>query len=77
MWLQLNSSPETYRGRWPRWNSRRTELGDVVRRRHGVNIATFAIAGLAFQLNLPWWHAGGITVAALVGLTMAAGLSFR
>jgi hypothetical protein len=27
--------------------------GDVVRRRHGVNIATFAIAGLAFQLNLP------------------------
>lgn len=50
---------------------------NVVRRRTGVTIATFAIAALAFQLNLPWWHAGAITVVALVGLTMAAGLAFR
>ena len=49
------------------------------RRRWGVAIATFAIAGLAFrfQLNLPWWNAGLITVAALVVLTMAAILSFK
>lgn len=50
---------------------------NFVRRRHGVSIATLAIAGFAFQLNLPWWNAGLITVAAGVGLTMAAGLSFR
>ncbi len=60
-------------------SAKRDEIaaGDVVRRRYGVSIATFAMAGLAFQLDLPWWNAGAITVAALVGLTMAAGLSFR
>jgi hypothetical protein len=51
--------------------------GDLERRRYGVAIATGAIAGMAFQMNLPWWNASSIAVAAYVGLTMAAGLSFK
>lgn len=60
-------------------NANRDEIvaANLMRRRTGVTFATFAIAELAFHLNIPWWHAGLITVGAGVGLTMVAGLSFR
>ena len=54
-----------------------TAAGNFERRRLGVFITTFAIAGLAFQMNLPWWNAGLIMVGAWVGLTMAVGLSMK
>jgi hypothetical protein len=60
-------------------NAKRDEIvaGNLLRRRTGVTLATFAIAELAFHLNVPWWHARLITVGAGIGLTMVAGLSFR
>ncbi|HVZ53371.1 MAG TPA: hypothetical protein VG986_15510 [Pseudolabrys sp.] len=49
---------------------------DTYRRGTGVTIVTFAIAALAFQIGLPWWHTGAIILATYIGLTMAAGLAF-
>lgn len=50
---------------------------DVGRKRYGVTIATMVVALLAYQLSSSWWEAAAAAVFFYVGLTMAAGLSFR
>ena len=47
------------------------------RRRIGVFITAFCIAILAFNVGVPWWGGVALFVAAFIGLTMAAGLSFK
>ena len=51
--------------------------GDVTRKRYGVIIVAFAIFYMAIALGLPWWEAALAGMAVAVGLTMAAGLSFK
>jgi Flp pilus assembly protein TadB len=51
--------------------------GDTDRRRFGVFLVAFAVAALAWQMNLPWWHIISIAAAVYIGLTMAAGLAWK
>jgi hypothetical protein len=47
------------------------------RRRIGVYLVVLAVAALAWQLNLPWWHISLIAAGVYIGLTMAVGLAWK
>jgi hypothetical protein len=61
-----------------RQRERDLEAGsNTERRRIGVFIVAACIAILAFNIGLPWWGCVAMYIAAFLGLTMAAGLSFK
>lgn len=47
------------------------------RKWQGVTLSALAISALAFQSNLPWWHAALIVALFCMGSVMSAGLAWR